>query len=494
MQRSRFWLAAVALLAVFVCQRAALLLTSLDANRNWEEPVFAFSAGELARDGLGRLFDHQDDLRHGGSLPLILIGVAVFRFVGGDLRLFKGIALVWSALTLLACMAIGRRYFSPGVGLLWGVFYTAASGASARLEVTLVGSHPEALLPSAAAIACYLEELRRGPARRAGAAWLPLLFGVACAAAVWFAYVSLVFVAPLLVCWLLARPRPRALAAFASGALLGALPWLVQNLWLRPAGGAFALVGGEPWLWSGLVSSFGSGDREDLRRPVLQGLGMLALCGAGFVLLLRRAWVAPRAERLALAPFLAAAPLGLLLFALAKPPFQPWDGYYALRFFAPLQAALYWVLALGLALGLPASLRRALPAFGLLVLAEGLIAQAGLLGRGSGLPTDWGSIRVAGCGVFGAAEAHRSPGPASAAGRLAGLSGPRCRETALAGLGAELLHMDVGREEVLRLRRAGPEVWPPLCWGYNRAAAPEDRLECAAPAARDRPGAVRSGV
>lgn len=486
MHGSRFWLAAAALLAVFVCQRAALLLTSLDANRNWEEPVFAFSASELTRDGLGRLFDHQDDLRHGGSLPLILLAVPVYRFLGGDLRLFKGIALAWSAVTLLACMGIGRRYFSPGVGLLWGVFYTAASGASARLEVTLVGSHPEALLPSAAAIACYLEELRREPSRPAGAPWLPPLFGLACAASVWFAYVSLVFVAPLLACWLLARPRPRALAGFAAGALLGALPWLVQNLWLRPGGGAFALVEGEAWLWSGLVSSFGSGDREDLRRPVLQGVWMLSLCALGFGLLLRRVRVAPRAERLALAPFLVAAPLGLLLFALAEPPFQPWDGYYALRFFAPLQAALYWVLALGLARGLPASLRRALPAFGLLVLAEGLIAQAGLLGRGSALQTDWGSIRVQGCGVFGAAEARRSPSVASAAELLAGLAGPRCRDTALAGFGAELPQMDVEREEVLRLQRAGPEVWRPLCWGYNRYAAREDRLECAAPAATGR--------
>lgn len=483
MTPTRFRLAVAALVAVFVCQRAALLLTSLDSSRNWEEPVFAFSAGELARDGLGGLFDHQDDLRHGGSLPLILIGVGVFRLTGGDLLHFKAIALLWSALTLLASVAIAARYFSPAVGLLWGVFYTAASGASARLGVTLVGSHPESLLPCAAAIACYLEELRRDPSRGSGAVWLPPLFGLACAGAVWFAYVSLVFVAPLLAFWLLARPRPRALAGFALGALLGATPWLVQNLWLRPGGAALALEPGEHWLWSGLVSSFGSGDREALRRVSLQGLWILALCAVLYVALLRRLRGAPRAEQLAVAPFLVAPPLGLLLFALVAPPYQPWDGYYALRYFVPIQASLYWVLALGLERCWPRGRRRWLPLFALLVLGQGLAAQAGLLGRGSRTPTDWGSTRPRGCRVFGAAEAQRSPDPFSAARRLAALRGARCRLNALAGLGAEFSHAKMKPERAAQLRREGPEVWFPFCRGFDKYADAVDRLDCGSPPA-----------
>ncbi len=59
----------------FVATRTALLVTSYDANRNWEEPVFLFSASELARDGVTHVFDYQDDLNHGGSVVVLLLAV-----------------------------------------------------------------------------------------------------------------------------------------------------------------------------------------------------------------------------------------------------------------------------------------------------------------------------------------------------------------------------------------------------------------------------------
>src|SRR6185369_15427002 len=75
---------ALALLIVlaFVGSRVALLRTSYDVNQNWEEPVFLFSATELQRDGLHRIFDHQDDLNHGGSVVLLLLAVPWVAVVG----------------------------------------------------------------------------------------------------------------------------------------------------------------------------------------------------------------------------------------------------------------------------------------------------------------------------------------------------------------------------------------------------------------------------
>ena len=67
---SRSWLAlcaVVLLVLLFVASRVGILSASLDRNSNWEEPVFLFSATELARDGLSGLFDYQDLLEYSGT-------------------------------------------------------------------------------------------------------------------------------------------------------------------------------------------------------------------------------------------------------------------------------------------------------------------------------------------------------------------------------------------------------------------------------------------
>ena len=70
-------LIALLIVLAFVGSRAALLVTSYDVNQNWEEPVFLFSATELQRDGIRNIFDHQDDLNHGGSVVVLLLFVGV---------------------------------------------------------------------------------------------------------------------------------------------------------------------------------------------------------------------------------------------------------------------------------------------------------------------------------------------------------------------------------------------------------------------------------
>ena len=82
---------------------------------------------------------------HGGSVVLLLLAVPWVRVLGTSLVTLKGVAILWSTLTLCAFVAVGWRYFSPRVGLLWGVLYFALSPTAARLNVTLVGSHPAAM-------------------------------------------------------------------------------------------------------------------------------------------------------------------------------------------------------------------------------------------------------------------------------------------------------------------------------------------------------------
>ena len=94
----RYGVALFALLLAFFVARFALLQTSWDSNANWEEVVFLFSAAELEEKGVSAIFDHQDDLNHGGSIVVLSALVPWFRLFEANLVSLKSFMIVWSAL------------------------------------------------------------------------------------------------------------------------------------------------------------------------------------------------------------------------------------------------------------------------------------------------------------------------------------------------------------------------------------------------------------
>jgi hypothetical protein len=428
------------LVAAFIASRVALLLTSYDTNKNWEEPVFLFSATELARDGVTHIFDHQDDLNHGGSVVLLLLAVPWVRVLGTSLAALKGVAILWSTLTLCAFVAVGWRYFSPRVGLLWGVLYFALSPTAARLNVTLVGSHPEVLLPCAGALAAYFEWLRgRGGTRRRDGV-LAFALGVTSGLALWLAYIGATFVMPLLALRLASARRRAVWAALAAGLLLGVAPWLYQDLWLRPYGATLWLrylggraAAGEGWIGATgeLAASFGYPDPA--------GAIVLALCAAAFLALCagvsRSRWRTRLAAPLALLPLLIAPVLGLALLAHAVIPGYPDVGYYHYRYFMPLQASLFWLVAVAVDWAASAFGRGVVAlAVGGAIIA-GVWGQAPLYAQGNHYQPDFERDRAAGCMVYGEAEGDRAGNAAAATQRLSRLSDGVCRNSAFHGLG-----------------------------------------------------------
>jgi hypothetical protein len=431
---------AVALIVAFTAARVALLATSYDANQNWEEPVFLFSATELARDGGRAVFDHQDDLNHGASVVLLLLAVPWLSVAGTSLVALKGLAVLWSTGTLCAFLIVAWRYISPRVALLLAVFCVALSPTAARLNVTLVGSHPEALLPCALALGAYWEWVRR---RTDGAA-LAAVLGWCAGAALWMAYLSAMFVLPLLALRLASVRRWQTAAALASGLLLGLTPWIYQDLWLRPHGAALWMQHvaggyGSPGIaqrglevLSELATSFGY--------VGVGGIVLLVLCAAAWLLVVLSVSV-PGWRRhvhpnpLAVAPLVAAPLLGLVMLASAAHPIRAVEGYYSYRFFIPLQVALFWVLALAADLVADRIGSGSAVMVGGTALAMGIWIQAPLYGQGNHYRADFEQDRARGCHVYGVAEWDRALNPASAIKRLATLSGDLCRERAFSGLG-----------------------------------------------------------
>ena len=487
-------LVAGGLVALFLASRIALLITSYDANSNWEEPVFLFSAGELARDGIGQVFDHQDDLDHGGSVLLLLLAVPWLTLTDSGLPGLKGVSILWSALTLCALMGVAWRYFSPRTGLLLGAFFTILSPTIARLNITLVGSHPEAVLPSVLALAAYLEWARRDPSGAEAAPWLAALTGLLCGIALWTSYLSATFVFPLLLFRGTRIRVPRAALALLAGLLAGALPWFYQNLWLRPHGAlqwmqhlsvcetpptpGTTLVESSGVLTE-LVESFGLGEVTGAAVAALGALSALAFTAA----LLRPAWRKQiGTPSLALAPILAAPVLGLGLVAILARPMYPDEGYFHYRFFALLQVALFWNLALALD---RAAVRAREPVAALVagLLLAGCAGQARLYGAGNHYDGDVERDRVLGCSVFALAEWDRADDRSHSVAQLARLHGWECRDQALRTFGGRLSRQalaDGELDELVAFLRAvrDTEVRRSLCAGaayWLHRIPPDDR-------------------
>lgn len=435
--------AAVVLVALFIVSRVALLVTSYDVNQNWEEPVFLFSASELARSGVADVFDHQDDLNHGGSVALLLLAVPWLRVAGTSLVTLKGVAILWSTLTLVAFLVVGWRYFSPRAALVWGVCYVALSPTLARLNVTLVGSHPEALLPSALALAAYLEWVRRRSTASSESWALAVALGACCGLATWMSYSALMFVVPLLVLRVAFAERASTLAGVVVGAVAGFAPWLYQNLWLRPQGAL---------LWRSHVASGASGPPIDRAGHALAELAAsfgfassggwlilaacaVALAASTIVLLVPRWRMRAPWPVLSVAPLVAAAYLGFALLVAARIPVYPGEDYYHYRFYVPLQAALFWVLALAVDQVAPALGRVPLMLAAAALVVAAVRSQAALYGQGNHYQPDFARDRALGCHIFGIAESDRSPDWATAIARLGRLPDVVCRERAFTGLG-----------------------------------------------------------
>jgi len=347
--------------------------------------------------------------------------------------------------------------------LLIGSLYAGLSENAARLQVTLVGSHPESVLFCTLALAAYWQLLEDDlpytlddPARER---LVTAALGVFSGLAVWFSYLAAPVVLALLAFAAVARSQRTGL--MLGGFAAGMLPWMVQNLWLHPHGALqwrerlayFHTIRGHTWdgleILERIGRSFGFG--EPLGGFVL--IVMVGLAVTAATLSTSRGAAssgigaaAGASTRTSIAlqprgtlPLAVAALASTILIAVAQPNAVPDEGYYYYRFFMPLQWALYWLAVLGIAHLPDRTRRRAYVAAFATLLGLSVLGQAPLYGRGNVYEADLARDRASGCAVFGHAELDRSGEPQRALERLEGIDDEPCRLAAFTGYGWALV-------------------------------------------------------
>jgi len=431
------------LVVLYFATRLGVLASSWDVNQNWEEPVFLYSALELKETGVASVFDHQDDLNHGGSVLLLLAAVPWFYAAPASLAGLKCLMVVWFGLTLVVFLWLVARYLSPLAAVFFGVLYVFFSPTLTRMNLTAVGSHPEALLPCGLALAASFASERRV---RSGVATetTDLALGVCSGLALWCSYVSATFVAPLLAVSVGLRRSVWRYGLLATGLALGLAPWAYQNLYLRPHASLrwyMSIVKAKdlaslPVRAAGraqeLAASFGLPGSGGEALVLSAALVILVI---GFALV-RKAWRARIPQSLwVVAPIVLMPCFGFVLLAAADLPRFENGGYYSYRFFIPLQISIFLLFALVTDLAARLGMRWLVAAALTLVFAAGAWLQMPLYGQGNNYKPDPEAERLRGCFVFGVAEGERAPDSIAASQRLLAVRDRPCREHAFGGLG-----------------------------------------------------------
>ncbi|MCX8071868.1 MAG: hypothetical protein N3C12_05385 [Candidatus Binatia bacterium] len=432
--------ALVAMVAAFWGSRAALLVSSSSANQNWEEPVFLFSSLELQRAGLARVWDYQDDLDHGGSVPLIVLGSLWLQWQEPSVVSLKWLVLLWWTATVCAYLWVLASLFSWRAALVGGAMWLGLSPNLARLQITIVGSHPEGVLPALCATALLV-----CASRACATSWF-LSFSTAllAAAAAWMSYLLVPWALPVVGALIALSPRWPSVSAVTSGVALGALPWIYQNVCRHPY----------RW-WQWIERAFPS-DAATHPTPHLPALGMLnhlseAWGGAALgsatlaalillALLLAVALLSRLPRRavvrspLAVGVLFAAAVLSTAALVVGRISPLPNEGYYFARFFVPLAVLLLVLAAGGIDVAAQAWGARIHGLAVALALAVSAYQLAPLYGQGAAR-SDFREEWLRGCLVFGVAEYPRAGSAEGACARLRKLDDPTCRERAFNGIG-----------------------------------------------------------
>jgi len=201
-----------------------MLVASLGDVFFYGEELAKAAAGKALLDGLE--VEHHQLAYHyyeGGGFVFSHLDALFFAAFGPSLLTLKGVALSWTALTLVAGVALAARCFGRAAGGWFGALFVLAPQSFQKLSLLALGIHFEAGLFLVLALLLLVRIVIEG--RRAP--WSFGLLGLACGFGLYFSYQCLLVLAYALAVLAILRGRDllgvRGLAALL-GLCLGAAP------------------------------------------------------------------------------------------------------------------------------------------------------------------------------------------------------------------------------------------------------------------------------
>ena len=208
--RLRGTLALLALVLLRVGLDTSRLLSNPGRYWNWEEAYNAAEGWYLWHAGLwDRLLPLQYKAFCGGCTVVAGLAAPILGLGGDHWVLWKGLALAWTAATLLAGFWALRRLAGPTAAWTWAVLDAIPPLGASDGGLMLWGNHQE----SALFVLLALGFTTRGPA---------FLGGLSLGVGLWFCRTTAYAFPPLLVLLWAARGRWRDRAAWALGLAAGA--------------------------------------------------------------------------------------------------------------------------------------------------------------------------------------------------------------------------------------------------------------------------------
>jgi hypothetical protein len=210
----------------FCMHRIAVLWWGFNGVFYWEETYRLLISEALWQRWPWPILDLQADPYAGGSLVISTLAVPVVALVGASLIGLKLVALAWSALGLVAWMALIHRWWGRPAAQIFAFLFIFAPPLFVAYNLIAMGSHAELVTLVGVQLLLAYRYLYGERSTAALIAWAASAgFGT------WFTYDSIL---PFLVCVSVGiiggTLPPRRWLPLAGGFLLGFAPWIVTNV------------------------------------------------------------------------------------------------------------------------------------------------------------------------------------------------------------------------------------------------------------------------
>lgn len=343
-------------LFLFIVLRLVPLLTGVERVSHYDE----METGAVVQDWLNGSkllpWHYMMDPYGGEALGLAALALPCVKILGATLLAVKLPTFLFAILTFVLAFLFLFRFFGPSEARWGAVLMICAPASLVQLSLSGLSGHAESLAFNMAALYFFYDFISGSGKKKS-----LLLAGLFSGIAFWFYHETLIMTASFLLAWpFISRERfsVQSMLAFGGAFILGALPWILYNLyfgsggftaglslffWMARTSFYYSNLLQESWqlLFKGLPLSFCFFPVFGVHEKIVSALYFLASFGPVMYFSIFKKQDAPK-----ILPFLILPPLVLAAVLLTPYEINPAIGFIGYRYLLPLQFFMLILLAI----------------------------------------------------------------------------------------------------------------------------------------------------